>query len=68
MSPLPHGSGEFEWSYPVTPHFLSGDWMRFSIKLKKAVKETHGTAGWEYFGLEKIRIRRNGTLESISIN
>ena len=68
VSPLPHGSGEFEWSYPVTPHFLSGDWMRFSIKLEKAVKETHGTAGWEYFGLEKIRIRGNGILESININ
>ncbi len=65
--PWPHGDGSSEWSFPVTPTHLGGNWLQFRVDLNEAVRQTYGKDGWRFEKLRGFRLRGNLSLAYISV-
>ena len=53
-----------EMGFPITGINVNG-FIKTTVNISKAVKETYGQIRWKYSKLLKIRIRGNGKIQSI---
>jgi hypothetical protein len=63
----PYGDGKIEWDFPITHVSRTGDWLKYQVNIDEAIKKTFGTEGWKYKNLNKLRLRGNSKIKTITI-